>query len=154
MTERRGMHPVAAFVGSAISSAVLFAPLPAGAGHESVRTTVTKGLDPHLMIGEAWMRNRSGGTEQWDDFYTSEQSLRGPTAGLSVCDYQGGWRIENPDGSLYKTNYTAFHKGCSYAGYFQSTATAGTYAENKRFTALWKSDHTGGRYKTLGSMSD
>ncbi len=54
----------------------------------------------------------------------------------------GGWRIQNPDGSLLDTRYTAFHAGCSYTGFYQSTATAGTYAENKRFTALWKSDYT------------
>ena len=56
--------------------------------------------------------------------------------------------------NLFDTRYTAFHPGCSYTGYYQSTATAGTYPENKRFTALWKSDYTNGVYTASGSMSD
>lgn len=153
-TRSTPFRPARAFAASAAAGLVVLAPVTAGAGKENVQKTITKGADPHLLIGEAWMKNLSNGQEQWDDFYTSEQSLRGPTAGLSVCNYQGGWRIQNPDGSVAGTNYTAYHSGCSYAGYFQSTATAGTYAENKRFTALWKSDYTNGSYTTIGAMSD
>lgn len=129
-------------------------PGTAFAGHESVRTTITRGLDPHLLIGEATVQNVSGGKERWSQFVNSEQSLRGPSAGLSVCNYQGAWKIQDPDGTYRRTNYTAFHGGCSYAGFFESTATAGTYVENKRFTSMWKSDYTNGRYTTYGSFSD
>ncbi|HEX2578088.1 MAG TPA: hypothetical protein VHK88_17195 [Aquihabitans sp.] len=143
-----------AAVASTAALAVALTPAAALAGHESVRTTITKGLDPHLLIGEANVTNLGGGMERWDDFYNSEQSLRGPSAGLSVCNYQGGWKISNPDGTHFDTNYTRFHGGCSYAGYFHSTATDGDYVENKRFTSIWKSDYTNGSYTTIGSFSD
>ena len=148
------LSPIRAFTAAAAAGLVVLAPVAAEAGHESVRKTITRGLDPHLLIGEAWMTNLPGNQERWDDFYTSEQSLRGPSAGWSVCNYQGGWRIQNPNGTLFDTRYTAYHGGCSYVGFYQSTATAGTYVENKRFTALWKSDYTNGSYTTIGSMSD
>ena len=148
------LSPARAFAASAAAGLVVLAPVAAHAGKEHVQKSITKGLDPHLLVGEAWMQNLGNGNEKWDDFYTSEQSLRGPSAGLSVCNYQGGWKIQNPDGSLFDTRYTAYHGGCSYTGYYQSTATAGTYPENKRFTALWKSDYTNGSYTAIGSMSD
>lgn len=91
--------PGRAFAASVLASAVLLAPAVANAGHENVQKTITKGTDPHLIIGEAWVKNLSDGRESWDDFSTSEQSLVGPAAGWSVCNYQGGWRIQNPDGS-------------------------------------------------------
>lgn len=148
ITPNRAALAVIATLGAVLT------PGTALAGHESVRTIITKGTDPHLLIGEATVTNLGEGKERWSQFMNSEQSLRGPTAGLSVCDYQGGWRIDNPDGSHVRTNYTRYHEGCSYAGYFESTATAGTYLENKRFTSMWKSDYTNGRYTTYGSFSD
>jgi hypothetical protein len=151
---RPTLTPARAFAASAVAGLAVLAPVAAHAGKEHVQKQITKGIDPHLLIGEAWMQNLSNGQERWDDFYTSEQSLRGPSAGWSVCNYQGGWKIQNPDGSVLDTRYTAFHAGCSYVGYYQSTATAGTYAENKRFTAMWKSDYTNGTYTNIGSMSD
>lgn len=153
-THQPTITPARAFAASALASAVLLAPVVADAGKENVQKTILKGTDPHLLIGEAWVINTSDGREKWDDFYTSELSFVGPAGGWSVCNYQGGWRIQNPDGSLLDTRYTAFHAGCSYTGFYQSTATAGTYAENKRFTALWKSDYTNGSYTAIGSMSD
>ena len=137
--------------GSALAIAV---PDVAVAGHENVQKTITQGVDPHLLIGEADVANIGDGKEKWTNFYNSEQSLRGPSAGLSVCNYQGGWRVYNPDGSYSHTNYTSHHSGCSYAGYFHSTATDGEYAENKRFTSIWKSNYTGGDYTAIGSFSD
>ena len=156
MTDRSAptLGPARAFAASAAAGLIVLAPVAAHAGKEHVQKQITKGTDPHLLIGEAWMQNLSNGQEKWDDFYTSEASLLGPTSGWSVCNYQGGWKIQNPDGTLFDTRYTAYHAGCSYTGYYQSTATAGTYPENKRFTAMWKSDYTNGSYTTIGSMSD
>ena len=146
--------PARVVAASAAALTVALTPGVAFAGYEFVQTTITKGLDPHLLTGEAYVANAGNGLENWDRFANGEQSLRGPTAGLSVCNYQGGWKIYNPDGSYLQTNYTAYHGGCSYAGYFRSTATDGTYAENKRFTSIWKSDYTNGNYTTIGSFSD
>lgn len=148
------LTPARAVAASAAVLAVALTPGVAFAGYEHVQTTITKGLDPHLLIGEADVANAGNGWENWDNFTNSEQSLRGPSAGLSVCNYQGGWKIYNPDGSYLQTNYTAYHGGCSYAGYFHSSATDGTYAENKRFTSIWKSDYTNGDYTAIGSFSD
>ena len=127
--------------------------VPAPAGASGLHSTyVWRGT--HLLTFEGQAQNQSGGTEYWDTFSLAETPI--PPTWMSVCDYQGAIAIYNPDGSFGKQNKTAFHENCANQGAYPSNATAGTYAENKRFTGKWisSSSQVGNQWRVIGTLVD
>ncbi len=137
-------------LGGAIAAAVLAAtPQPAEATSHGVSTWIGN----HRLSAGANEYEPEPGWEYWWDFETGEVVV--PTVPwMTVCDYQGAFYVYNPDGSLFETNVSPRHSGCSIAGWFFYDHMDGNYVEDKRFTAKWTSDQTGDDWKNIGTLTD
>jgi hypothetical protein len=135
--------------GLTVGTTMLAAVDTASATYHSVNTA----RNDHVLSGEGYEHEISGGREQWSDFALSETPATADPR-FKVCDYQGQWEVKNPDGSHGANYSSSYHSGCSLIGWFNESRLNGAYAENKRFTAKWRSDYTNNEFKVIGTLVD
>jgi hypothetical protein len=98
----------------------------------------------HQVMAEGHEDEYGTSQEYWWGFKTGEVPYPMPPW-QTVCNYQGQFITEHPDGSWAETNTSSFHSGCSWSGWFDfHSMNDRWYAENKRFKGKWTSNQTGG----------
>jgi hypothetical protein len=138
--------------GAATAGLLLAEAAPAWATSHSVRTWANGG---HVLQGSGSEYEGSGSTaglEYWYDLRTSESTQWWDT----VCNYQSYLAEIGPSGSVYFTQYSSRHSGCTLLfGLFHWPNWESWYLEDTKFRCKWDSDDTvDGAWQVIGDLRD
>ena len=146
-----GAVAVAALTGTTVAGPVQ----PADAAPWAVRTVQVPREDRYIAFARGYVSHFSSSLEDWRDFRVGEVNLV-PQLGWTICGYQGALGWDSPDGKhSYGTTYSSVNTGCSVIAFFDFPGHTSRYANQTRFPAKWRSNHTNNdTWQGLGTIVD